>query len=183
MPFSGTIMFSKGSNLMQVNEFINKFCRLLEHEADLYEELLAVIEKEKQAVVATNLAELNESAKVKDNLLLKLRILDEQRQHQLRLLADDLKQPVEELNLSKLAGLVDAPHVTRLNGLQSTLVTIIGKIQQANERNRALFSHSLELVRSSMNLLNNVMTSTPVYFPSGNLQHSDQTGKILQGEV
>ncbi len=168
---------------MQMNDFFNKFCGLLEHEADLYRELLAIIDKEKQAVVATNLAELNEAAKIKDNLLLKLRILDEQRHHQLRLLADDLKQPVEELNLSKLAGLVEAPHATRLNRLRSALETIIVKIQQANERNRALFSHSLELVKSSMNLLNNVMTSTPVYFPTGNLRHSDQTGKILHGEV
>jgi flagellar biosynthesis/type III secretory pathway chaperone len=68
---------------MQMNDILNKFCGLLEHEANLYRQLLAVIEKEKQAVVATNLAELNEAAKVKDNLLLKLRILDEQRHHQL----------------------------------------------------------------------------------------------------
>jgi flagellar biosynthesis/type III secretory pathway chaperone len=168
---------------MQMNDILNKFCGLLEHEANLYRQLLAVIEKEKQAVVATNLTELNEAAKVKDNLLLKLRILDEQRHHQLRLLADDLKQPLEELNLSKLARLVEAPHATRLDRLRSALVTIITKIQQANERNRALFSHSLELVKSSMNLLNNVMTSTPVYFPTGNLRHRDQTGKILHGEV
>ena len=67
---------------MQVDDILNKFCRLLEHEADLYQELLEVIEKEKQAVVATNLAELNEAAKTKDILLLKLRILDEQRHHQ-----------------------------------------------------------------------------------------------------
>ena len=144
--------------------------------------MLAVIDKEKQAVVATNLAELNDAAKIKDNILLKLRILDEQRHHQLRLLADDLKQPVEELNLSKLARLVQAPHAARLNRLQSALVTIIGKIQQANERNRALVSHSLELVKSSVNLLNNAMASNPVYFATGDLQHSDQTGKILQGE-
>jgi flagellar biosynthesis/type III secretory pathway chaperone len=98
-------------------------------------------------------------------------------------LADDLKQPLAELNLSKLARLVEAPHATRLNRLRSALVTIIAKIQQANECNRALFSHSLELVKSSMNLLNNVMTSTPVYFPTGNLRHRDQTGKILHGEV
>ena len=168
---------------MQMNDFFNKFCGLLEHETDLYQKLLAVIDKEKQAVVATNLAELNEAAKIKDNLLLKLRILDEQRHHQLRLLADDLKQPVEELNLSKLAGLVEAPHATRLNRLRTALVTLIAKIQEANERNRALFSHSLELVKSSMNLLNNVMTSTPVYFQTGNLRHGDQTGKILHGEV
>ena len=168
---------------MQTIDFLNKFCGLLEHEADLYRELLAIIDKEKQAVVATNLAELNEAAKVKDNLLLKLRILDEQRHHLLRLLAYKLKQPLAELNLSKLADLVEAPHASRLCRLQSVLVTVIAKIQQANERNRALFSHSLELVKSSMNLLNNVMTATPVYFSTGNLQHCDQAGKILQGEV
>jgi flagellar biosynthesis/type III secretory pathway chaperone len=168
---------------MQRDDFLNKFCGLLGHEADLYVELLKIIEKEKQAVVATNLAELNEAAKVKDNLLLKLRILDEQRRHQLQLLAEDLEQPLEELSLSKLAELVESPHVARLRSLRSALENVITKIHQANEHNRALFSHSLELVKSSMNLLNNIMTSTPVYFATGNLRHGDQTGKILHGEV
>ena len=168
---------------MQTNDFLNKFCGLLEHETDLYQELLTIMDKEKQAVVGTNLAGLNEAAKVKDNLFLKLRILDEQRHHQLRLLADDFKQPLEGLNLSKLAALVRAPYAKRLTRIQSALANIIAKIQQANERNRALFSHSLDLVKSSMNLLNNMMASTPVYFSTGNLQPSDQTGKILHGEV
>lgn len=168
---------------MQLNDILNKFFGLLQHETDLYQELLTLIEKEKQAVVATNLAELNETAKVKDNLLLKIRILDEQREHLLRKLADDLEQPVQALTLAKLSQLVEAPQANRLKRLRSTFLSIIAKIQHANDRNRTLFSHSLELVRSSVNLLNNVMTSSPVYFPSGNIQHRDQTGKILVKEI
>jgi len=168
---------------MQLNDILNKFFELLEHETDLYQELLTLIEKEKQAVIATNLVELNETAKVKDNLLLKIRILDEQREHLLRKLADDLEHPVQALTLTKLSHLVEAPQANRLKQLRSTFLSIIAKIQRANDRNRTLFSHSLELVRSSVNLLNNVMTSSPVYFPSGNIQHRDQTGKILAKEI
>jgi flagellar biosynthesis/type III secretory pathway chaperone len=63
------------------------------------------------------------------------------------------------------------------------LVSLIAKIQDANHRNRDLFSHSLELVKGSMNLLNNLMASSPVYFRTGDIQQRDQTGKILHGEV
>ena len=168
---------------MQLNDILSKFFGLLEHEADLYQELLTLIEKEKQAVVATNLAELNETAKVKDNLLLKIRILDEQREHLLRKLADDLGHPAQALTLAKLSQFVEAPQANRIKRLRSTFLSVIAKIQRANDCNRTLFSHSLELVRSSVNLLNNVMTSSPVYFPSGNIQHRDQTGKILVKEI
>ena len=173
----------KDTQVMQLNVLLNEFFKLLEHETELYLSLLAVIEKEKRAVIASNLAKLNEAVKVKDNLLLKLRIVDEQRNHLLRKLADQLEQPLETLNLMKLSRLVEAPHGSRLERYRSKLLTLIAKIQDANERNRALFSHSLELVKGSINLLNNLMASSPVYFRTGDLQRHDQTGKILYGDV
>ena len=168
---------------MYLNDILNKLLGLLEHQTDLYQDLLTLIEKEKQAVIATDLAGLNETAKVKDNLLLKIRILDEQREHLLRKLADELEHPVQELTLTRLSQLVEAPQANRLKRLRSAFSSIIAKIQQANDRNRTLFSHSLELVRSSVNLLNNVMTISPVYFSSGCIQHRDQTGKIVYKEI
>jgi hypothetical protein len=46
-----------------------------------------------------------------------------------------------------------------------------------------LLSHSLELVQGSFNLLNNVMAANPVYYRSGDLHKSKQTGKLLSGDV
>lgn len=168
---------------MQLNGLLTELSGLLEQETELYQELLAAIDKEKRAVIATDLEKLNETTKVKENLLLKLRILEEQRSHLLRKLADLLGQPEETLSLKNLSRMVEAPHASRLKRCRTKLLSVITKIQAANGQNRALFSHSLELVKSSMNLLNNLMIAGPVYFRTGDIQQRQQTGKILHGEV
>ena len=101
----------------------------------------------------------------------------------LRKLADFLGQPEDALSLKKLSQMVEAPHASRLERCRTKLLSLIAKIQAANRQNRALFSHSLELVKGSMNLLNNLMISSPVYFRTGDIQQRHQTGKILHGEV
>ena len=135
-----------------------------------------------EAVIAANLEKLNETTKAKENLLLKLRILDEQRSYLLRKLADALGKPENTLSLKNLSNMVEAPHASRLKRSRAKLLSLITEVQTANSQNRALFSHSLELVRGSMNLLNNLMTSNSVYFRTGDLQQHRQTGNILHGE-
>lgn len=168
---------------MQMNGLLTELSGLLEQETELYQALLTAIDKEKQAVIAADLEKLIETTKAKENLLLKLRILDEQRSHLLRRLADFLGEPEEVLSLKNLAQMVEAPHASRLKRCRTKLLSLICEIQAANSQNHALFSHSLELVKGSMSLLNNLMISSPVYFRNGDLQQRDQTGKILHGEV
>ena len=168
---------------MQLNGQLNELSGLLEQETELYQALLAAIDTEKQAVIAADLEKLNETTKAKENLLLKLRILDEQRSHVLRKLAVLLGQPEDALSLKHLSQMVAPAHASRLKRCRTKLLSLIAKIQAANSQNRALFSHSLELVKGSMNLLNNLMISSPVYFRTGDIQQRHQTGKILHGEV
>ena len=169
--------------MVQEHLIIEKFLGLLEQQTELYRLLLTVIDDEKNAVIAANLERLNEAGKTKENLLLKLRILEEQRKHLLDKLATHLKQPVGNLTLAKLSELVGQPHAHRLVGCRSMLLELIGRIQQANADNRDLFAHSLNLVRASVNLMNSLMSSSPVYFRTGNIHCHDHTGKILQGEI
>jgi flagellar biosynthesis/type III secretory pathway chaperone len=169
--------------MVQEHLILEKFLGLLEQQTELYGLLLTVIDDEKNAVLAANLVKLNEAGKAKENLLLKLRILEEQRKHLLDKLAAHLKQPVETLTLAKLSYLVGQPHAHRLADCRSILLNLIGKIRQANEDNRDLFAHSLNLVRASVNLINSLMSSSPVYFRTGNIHCRDHIGKILYGEI
>ena len=168
---------------MQLNLLLNKFLGLLNQVSELYQSLLTVLDKEKNAVIAANLEKLNEAGKIKDNLLLKLRILEEQRIHLSEQLADHLDRPLTELTLTKLSQWVQEPYAHQLKRCRSRLLTLLTKIQELNEHNKALFSHSIDLVKVSVNLLNNLMTLSPVYFRSGNIEHRNQTGKILYDEI
>ena len=61
--------------------------------------------------------------------------------------------------------------------------SLIQTLQEANQQNKDLLSHSLELIRGSYNLLNNAMADNPVYYRRGDVQKYGQTGKLLCSEI
>ena len=166
-----------------MEHLLEKLIRLLEHATELYQSLCTVIENEKDAVVGLNLKQLNEAGKAKDSLLLKLRILEEQREQIMDKLAAELACSPQELTLTKLAQLVEETYAYRLRDSSTDLLALIETLRDTSQHNKFLMSHSLELIRGSYNLLNNLMAANLVYYRSGNLQNNDQTGKLLCGDV
>ena len=166
-----------------MEHLLNKLVGLLAHTSELYQLLFAAVQKEKNAVVGLNLLQLNEACKTKDNLLLKLRILEEQREQLMDRLASVLNVAPHEISLSELSEMVPEPYAGQLRGCSKDLLSLIEKLQEANQQNKLLLSHSLELVHGSYNLLNHAMAVNPVYYRSGDLQKNEQTGKLLNGDV
>jgi flagellar biosynthesis/type III secretory pathway chaperone len=156
---------------------------LLEQAKELYQSLLAVMQNERDAVVGLNLKKLNEACKSKDNLLLKLRILDEQKGQLVVRLANQLGFSPHKLTITKLSQLVEEPYARRLKECSKALLALIHTLQETNRHNKSLLSHSLELIKGSYNLLTNLMTATPVYYRTGNVQYNKHTGKILCSDV
>jgi len=133
---------------------LTKFLGLLDEEIDLYGSLLSILQKEKNAVVDSSLEKLIESSKEKENLFLKIRILEEQR-----------------------------PVILEIRNCQSSFVSLVQSIQEINLANKALLNHSLELVRGSLSLLNDLMSSNQIYYRTGKMQLNDQSGKLLSGKI
>lgn len=73
-----------------MEHLLDKLLESLEHATGLYQSLFRVLQNEKDAVVGLNLQQLNEACKAKDNLLLKLRILEERRVQLMDRLAAEL---------------------------------------------------------------------------------------------
>ena len=57
---------------------LNDLLGLLEGEIGLYASMLLALQKEKKAIVDSNHEELNETSREKENLFLKIQILEEQ---------------------------------------------------------------------------------------------------------
>jgi flagellar biosynthesis/type III secretory pathway chaperone len=166
-----------------MDSLVNKLLGLLEEETELYRSLLSILQKEKKAVVASQLDELNEAGKEKESLILKIRILEEQRLRVQRRLADSFRYDPQELTLTKLSQLVGEPYSIRLKICYSNLLTLIPSIREINHSNKSLLTHSLELVRGSLTLLNNFVAPNAVYHRSGEMQMSGKSGNVLSGEV
>ena len=166
-----------------MEHYLNKLIGLLEHTTELYQSLLAVVQDEKNAVVGLDLQQLNDACKAKDNLLLKLRILEEQREQVMVRLAKEIGCSPQGLTLTQLSLLVEESRARRLVNLSRDLLTLIESLQDAMQQNRFLISHSMQLIKGSYNLLNNIMVANPVYYRSGNVKNTNQTGKLLNGAI
>ncbi len=166
-----------------MEHLLKKLLGLLEHATELYQSLFAVVQQEKDAVVGLNLKQLNQACKAKDNLLLKLRILEEQRQQLMDKLASDLNCSPQEISLTQLSQWVGEPYAGMLRERSTDLLSLIQKLQEANQQNKFLLSHSLELIQGSYHLLNNAMAASPVYYRRGAVQNNGQTGKLVCSDI
>jgi flagellar biosynthesis/type III secretory pathway chaperone len=166
-----------------MEHLLDKLLESLEHATELYQSLFRVVQNEKDAVVGLNLQKLNEACKAKDNLLLKLRILEERREQLMDRVAAGLGRSPQGLTLSKLSQLVDEAYADRLRDRSTDLLAMIQTVQDATRQNKFLMSHSMQLIQGSYNFLNNLMNVNPVYYSSGNVQNAAQTGKLLNGDI
>jgi len=166
-----------------MENLLKKLIGLLEHTMELYQSLFVVVRNEKNAVVGLDLQQFTEACKAKDNLLLKLRILEEQREQVMVRLATETGCAPQGLTLTQLSLLVDEPYAHRLMDLSRELLALIQSLQDATQQNKFLMAHSMRLIQGSYNLLNNLMAANPLYYRSGNVQNTDQTGKLLSGAI
>ena len=166
-----------------MEHLLDKLLGSLEKATELYQSLFRVLQNEKDAVVGLNLQQLNEACKAKDNLLLKLRILEEQREQIMDRVAAEFGRSSQSLTVTELSMLVDRSYADRLRQCSKDLMVLIETLQNATRQNKFLMSHSMQLIQGSYNLLNNLMAANPVYYSSGNVQNNAQTGKLLNGDI
>jgi len=162
---------------------INQLLGVLEGESELYRSMLTVIGKESKATVRSDLNALTKAGEEKENILLKLRLIEEQRIRLVREMAEALGYSPRDFTITMISQLVGEPFAGRLSQAGTDLSTVLNTVKDANHRNKQLFEHSLELLRGSFNLLSELTRSDMVYYRTGNIQRTYQTGKCVNGEI
>lgn len=166
-----------------MENLLKKLIGLLAHATELYQLLLGAVQNEKEAIVGLNLKQLNEACKAKENLLLKLRILEEQRQQVMERVAVELGCSPQVLTLTWLSQQVDESYARQLLDSSTDLLALIETLHDVTQENKSLMSHSMQLIQGSYNLLNTLMVTNPVYYRSGDVDSGDQTGRLLSGDI
>jgi flagellar biosynthesis/type III secretory pathway chaperone len=166
-----------------MDELLEKLIGLITGEKQLYGSLLTVLQDEKAAVTGAGLEALNRSVKEKETVLLKIRILEEQRTNMLSQVAERLGLQAENLTLARLAREIPEPYAGQVRACRSSLLSLTQSIQELNNSNRHLFRRSLELVKGSINLLINLRAPYPIYCQSGRLESAMASGRVLSGNV
>jgi flagellar biosynthesis/type III secretory pathway chaperone len=161
----------------------NHLLELLEEASGHYQALLSVLESEKKAIVESNLNELGKVLKTKEALLCEIRIIEQKRQMMTENLAESLGCSFHDLTITKLAELTEEPQTGRFKCLCSDLPPLAESIHSVNDINKTLLRHSVELIKSSFAFLNNLIAANDVYYRSGRVQQTIQSGKVLSGSV
>ena len=166
-----------------MDTLLEKLIELLESQKHLYAELLNVLQEEKAAAVNSQLEALDRSVKEKENVLLEIRILEEQRIRLMDQVADVLGEPAGQLTLRRLAQKIHEPFAGHVKAYRSSMISLTQSIQEINNSNRKLFSRSLELVKGSIHLLGSLRSPAPVYCQTGKLGTAVAGGSVLSGNV
>jgi len=167
----------------RMNLMLDNLLALLEEETGLYGLMLSLTQSEKDAVINSNLDEMNKIAEEKDTLFFKIQTVEGQRQDVVKELAESMEWSPHDLTLGKLSQLVKEPYSSRLKERRSNLLALVQSIRDINSSNRELINHSLELVRSSFSFLNNATAHKTVYHSTGKMLDANQSGRVLSGEL
>ena len=168
---------------MKMDLMSNQLLRVLKQERKLYRSMLTVIDKESKAAVRSDLNALTKAGEEKEDILVKLRLIEEQRIRLVREMAEALGHPPRDFTITMISQLVSEPFAGRLSQAGTDLSTVLNAVKDANHRNKQLFEHSRELLRGSFNLLSELTQSDMVYFRTGNVKRTYQTGKCVNGEI
>jgi len=149
---------------------LNELLELLEDEIEIFRSLLPVFKKEKEAVLTSDLNELNKASAKKEKLLFNMRSFEKKRTHIMNKLAESLDVLPDELTLTKLAQSVREPYSVHLKNCGLQLLKLTQNISNANTGNKSMFAHSLNFVKGALALLQNIIAPGQVYHRTGKVK-------------
>ena len=129
----------------------------------------AVYHDERQALLAFEPDGITATSKKKENLILKVKILEEQRKHIIDQIAEYLNQPASDLTITRLAEKVDIRYSYKLSTVGDELSSVLKQIGVLHHTNRSLITHSQGLVSGTLAFLSNNLAPDPVYYRDGSV--------------
>jgi flagellar biosynthesis/type III secretory pathway chaperone len=162
-----------------MEQLLNRLLNLLDDEIDLYRTLLTVYQHEREALLAFEIEGITAASTKKENLILKIKIIEEQRLHVIDRIARDLNQVAADLTITRLADKVDIRYSHQLSSRGAELSSILEKIGVLHQSNRSLITHSQSLVRDSLIFLSDNLAPDPVYHRDGSVSRKARSGRLV----
>jgi flagellar biosynthesis/type III secretory pathway chaperone len=173
--------FTKTGGTMET--MLKDLIAVLEKQAELYRSLLDALMNENIAVISAKLDAVNAVRTQKEALLSLIHAGDEKRKDVVKKISCHLGYPFQDLTLTQLAQRVEAPFSSILVQCAADIYSLVQNIQHENEMNKSLLTHSLKLIRSSINLIVRLVTPTPVYIRTGKMYQGEVCGTVLSSSV
>lgn len=156
---------------------------VLKKELSIYRELRDYLACEKEMLMkSASLAKINENNAVKENIILKSRILEEVRTNVLKKIARHLEIDDSEIRLMSLAGYAVNEQRQVIENLKSDLVSIARDINRMNDDNKYLLDASINNVKGSLEFISSLIDRSGVYLGTGKINEISKNGRFLRTE-
>lgn len=157
---------------------LDRFITLLDEETEFYQQLLACVQNEKQAIVDLDFDRLAAIGNQKERTLLHLRQLSGKRARAVQELCQKMALSPQDITLRQLSKAAPLPYGKKLQHCRNQLRKVLESLGQENTNVNQLVHHGLALVRGSYYMIAQLLDANPVYRASGNLQPASATGRF-----
>jgi flagellar biosynthesis/type III secretory pathway chaperone len=156
---------------------------VLRKELSIYRELRDYLAEEKEMLLkSASLATINENNAVKENIILKSRILEEVRTNVLKKIARHLDVDGDEIKLMSLANYAVIEQKQVIEKIKSDLLNIARDINRMNDENRYLLDVSIDNVKGSLDFISSLIDRSGIYLGNGKLNEIEKNGRFLRTE-
>ncbi len=137
---------------------IDKIHSILSEQVIGYRSLMETLRRERECLVNFNPDAVETLSKEKDTIVLKLRLLEEERIRLVRAFAAEQAIPED----SAMQKLTELSGDDRFQRLRLQLISLLQSIMELNDFNRVLIERSANVVRNALNFLGSFGIGAPV---------------------
>ncbi len=156
---------------------------VLRKELTVFGELRDFLAVEKGMLMkSASLIQINENNAIKENIILKSRILEEVRTNILKKIARNLDINDDEVKLMSLAGYAVIEQRQIIEKLKDDLLSIARNINRMNDDNKYLLDASINNVKGSLEFISSLIDRAGGYLGSGKINETRNNGRFLRTE-
>lgn len=168
----------------QVQKSTTKLVTSLEDIIGLYRQLLEVVRKERELLVAADRQGLEDNNMLKEQLLLKLKLADASRLRSATDLARLIGADAEAPRLQELSQKLGSPAGDKLRTQHSTLEVMIGRIVSLNKENEEYAQAALKNLNGAMGEIKETISGKSTYEKKGQVRMGPQvSGNFVRKEA
>lgn len=145
---------------------ISQLIEIISKEARLFESFLALLEEQKEALVTNDVERLSEVTGNQQEMLVKSRILNRERERIVRLLRS-VNNLSDDIDVSQLLDLADEDQAARLTHLRELILSLHDQINETRNSNALLINQSREFINRTLTMLSQMNRPEGAYGRNG----------------
>ena len=154
------------------------FFGILEDERELLEQIIVLLDKERSLITILDAEGLVQNAKAKENLALKIRMVEQGRLTLLHRLAPELGLAPETVCLSTLAQAAPPDLASRLESYRDSFTELIDRLHRHMEANGMLLQSSVSLINGLQDELARLLGCRVTYSKAGGFNNEPEACRL-----